>query len=225
MSFAAQILDGTRDAQGAPVTFTENIFDGALAAFAAYIEEKIPALVGRVKPDAEDEEGSFDGGDYPQVRVLKAGRFRNEPWLSIEAEDNPDPSHFVIYTGTWEGQVEIRIRALSKPERGRIEQAILDLFNLEEGDEHTVTATIPNVVVSGVATRYGAPAYFSIGDEGWGDEMVFEKKRQSSMFVDAWIPELALRDEIPFANEIRLAMEYLDGDGNVVQTSEVVVEE
>lgn len=103
----------------------------------------------------------------------------------------------LVTVGCFEGQVELRVAAVSRKEREDIQDLIWNALNQDEYRVGVLVAQTPAVKVAGTQFLYQALAVAvlpdSDGSEEWREEMVFEASRYSYITLDVSYPALVNR--------------------------------
>lgn len=170
------------------------IKESACVALANFLEESIPSIEGKVFYQAADEE---ELAKFPSVVILP-NTMKFTPWIEDELDDS-DPTRLIASVGDFEGTVEIRVYAKSPRERAKIEQRIVDTFLAREGAPGVIVAqTEPlDMHVAGggeEVTLYSASVAYTLSDETWHEERVFDKKRFDYMEIEMIFPALVARN-------------------------------
>lgn len=126
----------------------------------------------------------------------------------------------LVTVGAFEGQVEIRVAAVSKKEREDIQDLVWNALNQDEYRIGVLVAQTAAVKVAGTQFLYQALAVAVLpdgdGSEEWREEMVFEASRYSYITLDVAYPALVNRQAYDM-NTMTLAFtEDLDSDTPVL---------
>lgn len=132
---------------------------------------------------------------HPSVQLLPK-RFTFTAFQDEEVDTTISDRSLVV-VGCFEGQVEIRVAALSKKEREDIQDLVWNALNQDEYRIGVLLAQTPAVKVAGTQFVYAATVSCvlpdSDGAEEWREEAVFEASRYSYITLDVSYPAMVNR--------------------------------
>jgi hypothetical protein len=144
---------------------------------------------------------------HPSVQLLPK-RFVFTAFQDEEVDDSVSDKNLVV-VGAFEGQVELRVAALSKKEREDIQDQVWNALNQDEYRIGVLLAQTPAVKVAGTQFLYAATVSCvlpdSDGTEEWREEAVFESSRYSYVTLDFSYPALVSRAGVYTIDHLRVA--------------------
>jgi hypothetical protein len=165
----------------------------ACQVLADYITARIPSLAARAV-HAEPE----DDATYPSAVVMPR-RFSFVAFQSDEVNAPEDSLELVTEVGAFEGSVDLRLYALSAPQREEYEDKLVALFLERDGAPGVLVVTCPAVTIAGSVSpplevsTYDAPVAFTLDESEWNDEKVFDKRRYTYLTLGLVLPALLLQ--------------------------------
>lgn len=132
---------------------------------------------------------------HPSIQLMPRKFTFNS--FNDEELDSSVSDHLLVNVGCFEGQMEIRVGALSRSEREAIQELVWGAFCQDELRSGIIVAQTPAVLVMG--TQYLAQATVVAqfpdddGSEEWREEMVFTAERYSYLTVGVSYPALVSR--------------------------------
>lgn len=168
----------------------------ACSVLAAYIAAHIPAFAGGKARAAHAE--PEDDATYPSVVVMPR-KFVFQPFQEDEVWSPADSTERVVEVGALEGRVELRLYALSGPQRDEYEDKLTALFLERDNTPGVLVVTCPAVTIAGSisppteVSTYDAPVAFTLDDVEWEEEKVWDKRRYSYLTLGLNLPALLLQ--------------------------------
>jgi hypothetical protein len=193
---------------------------------ADYITAQIPSLAARAV-HAEPE----DDATYPSAVVMPR-RFVFQPFQEDEVWAPDDSMERVVEVGAFEGRVELRLYALSAPQREEYEDKLTALFLSRTDAPGVLVVTCPAVTIAGQVSpptevsTYDAPVAFTLDDTEWEDEKVFDKRRYTYLTLGLNLPALLLQsvytiEEYVLAINHDLASDIPDEEVQITEEGDV----
>lgn len=192
----------------------------ACEAIALRIAGAVSELSSTAKASHADEEVK---AAYPSLRVMP-GRMTFVPYQEDEIDytvagaqpgDDPiypnDPetgeiaSVVLATVGDFEGTVELKLYCDSQKKRETIEGKIMALLLGREGAPGNLVVQTAALTLDANVTLYTATVSCFLDDEDWNEEMVFDKKRMSTLTLQCSFPALITRT-IYRMDDVRLAI-------------------
>mgnify|MGYP001565042282 CR=1 FL=1 len=190
----------------------------ACKALADHVAGEIPALAGKVRILHGEPE---DDAAYPGLTILPR-RFSFEPWQEDEVWTPLTSTEMVTEVGTFSGTVELRLLALSGPQREVNEERLTRLFLARAGAPGVLVLTLAALEIDETATLYSAPVAFTLEDGEWHEERVWDKRRYTYMTVGLTLPAL-VRTTAPLIDLPILAINHDLASDVPVEQVEVTV--
>ena len=168
----------------------------ACSVLAAYIAAHIPAFAGGKARAAHAE--PEDDAQYPSVVVLPR-RFSFQPFQEDEVHAPELGTERVVEVGAFEGAVDLRLYALSGPQRDEYEDKLTALFLERDDSPGVLVVTCPAVTIAGSVSpptevsTYDAPVAFTLDDTEWNEEKVFDKRHYTYLTLGLNLPALLLQ--------------------------------
>lgn len=186
------------------------------------IESLAEWLVALVAPDIPagdviiQDAGADAHACFPNLVVRHIGAYEfqafeeDEIWTTDDTDpDNPNTR--AVQVGDLSGQIEIILGATNEPFRERMEDRILHALLKETSQEGfgrpgVLVLQLDNFTVGGIANMADVPVGYVLQTETWQEEMVFEKKRYSTLTLDIDMPALVVRQGMYDIDELVLAI-------------------
>ena len=105
----------------------------------------------------------------------------------------------VVEVGAFEGAVDLRLYALSGPQRDEYEDKLTALFLERDDSPGVLVVTCPAVTIAGSVSpptevsTYDAPVAFTLDDTEWNEEKVFDKRHYTYLTLGLNLPALLLQ--------------------------------
>jgi hypothetical protein len=147
----------------------------ALARLVAALELACPALKDRITVEADRDEAM----KWPKLGV----RMVRAPFKAYDRRKVvQDAGATVFDVGHFAPLVQLRLGAPTQRQRVDLGEQLLGAF--------LGTGYRPGILVTDLPECFGTVAAWELDDEGWNDEMAFDKKFWSVMTLSGWIPAL-----------------------------------
>lgn len=182
----------------------------ACQVLADHIAANIPAFAGgkarAVHAEPEDD------ATYPSVVVMPR-RFAFQSFQEDEVHAPAASTELVTEVGAFEGSVDLRLYALSAPQREEYEDKLTALFLQREGAPGVLVLVCPAVTIAGQVSpptelsTYDAPVAFALDESEWHEEKVFDKRRYTYLTLDVVLPAL-VRQSVYTIEEYVLAINH-----------------
>lgn len=143
-----------------------------------------------------------DIGEYEQDQVYPAVVVTPQPFtFTPQQEEELDTrlhDRLLVQVGEYEGTVELRCYEMHLHKREELEQAVLDIIHVGDGELASGLITVPvkGLTFRGASYLHEPRAAFVLTDEQWRNEMVFASEVYAYLSLDAMIPALASREGI-----------------------------
>lgn len=146
---------------------------------------------------------------FPHLVVRQSGTFEYMPWDEDQVWSTATTE--TVQVGDLSGKVEIILGATTQQVRAKIEDKILGAFfgSVDDTAPHrsgVLVLQMDQFLVGGVANLANLPVGYVLGTDTWDEEMVFERKRFSSMVVEVDLPCLVTRTPVYDINTLALAI-------------------
>lgn len=141
---------------------------------------------------------------YPNLLVRAVGRFTFEAFEDEQVAATARTQ--TVHVGDMSGVVELVLGATSAPERERLGSRVLDAFLQDELRRGVLVVRLRGLEVSGYPLAAEVPVAFCLSDDGWRDELVFDRKRYQTLTVSVDFPVLVTRSNVPDISELVLAL-------------------
>lgn len=169
-----------------------------------------------------DDAGTERPACFPHLVVRQSGTFdfiamdEDQVWSTATSQ--------TVQVGDLSGKIEIILGATTRLIRARIEDKILASFfgSTDDTAPHrpgVLVLQMDQFTVGGVANLANLPIGYVLGSDTWDEEMVFERKRFSSMIVEVDLPCLVTRTPVHDIDTLALAI-----TADLVSTDPVVDE-
>lgn len=136
---------------------------------------------------------------YPAL-VIEPVRLRYRPEQEEERFE-PDAMHLVTSVGTYVATVQLKLAGANEFQRWDLQERISRVFLETEGHAGILLTTVVS------APEYGNfLAAWSIDDEEWQDEKVFDSQFWSTMTVEGLIPALVTRAGVANITTLRVGI-------------------
>jgi hypothetical protein len=169
----------------------------ALEALAADVAQVLDGDVHEVLVGEQDPEKQ---PCFPNVVVRAVGAFTFEPFDDDEIETAGN--HLVDHVGDFTGKVEIRIGARTPAEREAFGERVLHRFLSQQGRRGVLVLQLPGLEINGYTLATDVPVAFCLDQDGWNDEMVFDKKRYQYLELAVDLPALVNRFPVYDINQL-----------------------
>lgn len=177
----------------------------------ALVEVLKPLLLPEVPGDdiIIGDPGADRQACWPHVQVRQVGPFTFESF-----EEDPlwtTTDQLAIQVGDLTGQIEIKLGATNAGQRDDLEDRVLNAFleaHNQEGNGRpgVLVVQLDSFTIAGKAALASVPVAYVLQTETWQEELVFEKKRYSSLVVDVDMPAIVIREGIPDIDTLVLAI-------------------
>lgn len=146
---------------------------------------------------------------FPHLVVRQSGTFEYTPWDDDEVWSTATTQ--TVQVGDLSGKVEMILGATTRQVRAKLEDKILQAFygSTDDTAAHrggVLILQMDQFTVGGVANLAPLPVGYVLGTDTWDEEMVFERKRFSSMVVEVDLPCLITRTPVYDINTLALAI-------------------
>lgn len=146
---------------------------------------------------------------FPSLVVRQSGTFSFQAWDDDEVWTTATTQ--TVQVGDLSGKIEMVLGATTRKSRAAIEDKVLAAFygNVDDTAAHrggVLVLQMDQFTVGGVANLAQIPIAYVLGDDTWNEEMVFERKRFSSMVVEVDLPCLVTRTPVYDLDTLALAI-------------------
>ncbi len=153
---------------------------------------------------------------FPHLVIRHVGAYEFQPFEEDEvwATDSAhatQPNTQAVQVGDMSGQIELLLGATNEAFRERVEDRILNAFLAGQSPEGfarpgVLVQQLDSFEVAGAASLADVPVGYMLQTETWQEEMVFEKKRFSSLMLDVDMPALVIRTDAYDIDSLILAI-------------------
>lgn len=168
-------------------------------------------VAGDIPPEdvIVEDAGTERPACFPNLVVRQSGTFAFQAWGEDQVWSTATTQ--TVQVGDLSGKIEINLGATTRQARAKIEDKILSAFygNVDDNAAHrggVLVLQMDQFLVGGVANLAQLPIGYVLGDDTWDEEMVFERKRFSSMVVEVDLPCLVTRTPVYDINTLALAI-------------------
>jgi hypothetical protein len=179
-----------------------------LEALAEYLRPLVLPEVANTDVIVSDA-GAEEHACWPHVVVRQSGVFEFEAfeedtlWTTSTSQ--------AVQVGDLTGQVEVVIGATNQVQREELEDRILEAFLGFQGTDGlsrpgVIVVQLDGFKVGGKAALQGVPVAYVLQTETWNEEMVFDRKRFSSLTVAVDLPALVIREGVHDIDTLVLAI-------------------
>jgi hypothetical protein len=193
----------------------------AAEALADFLRPYVHAVTGTTSTPVTATQADYeDEAGHPSVVVLPR-RMKFMQWQDDELDESV-PDKLLVNVGEFEGTAEIRIVGLGKYERGLVEQAVLDALLSGDVPGTTVLQAAP-VKVGATQYEHEPLIAYTLDEEDWREELVFENERYSFLTLGLNYEAFASRD-VWILDQIVLAFtEDLDSAPSTLVTEDTTL--
>lgn len=169
------------------------------------LAEYLRTIVAPAIPAADvivQDAGADAPACFPHLVIRRSGPFEfmpfeeDELWTTEAVDANPNTR--TVQVGDISGEIEVMLGATNQVAREKLEDKILNAFLSATNQDEFVRPGVlvqhlDNFLIGDVVQIHTVPIGYVLKTELWNEEMVFEKKRFSSLMLEVDMPALVTR--------------------------------
>lgn len=146
---------------------------------------------------------------FPRLLIRWAGPLTFMPFEDDEVWSTTTTQ--AVEVGDFQGQIQIELGTVSTVLRETLEDRLLNAFLAGQSPDGfsrpgVLVAQLDQFLVGGTANLATVPVAYVLQQEAWQEELVFDLKRFSSLYIDVDMPALVVRTGVPTIESLVLAI-------------------
>ncbi len=175
------------------------------------VDPEIPAADVVIGEPGADEHACFPHLVVRHQGTYEFQAFEEDEMWATDGTHLTQPNVRAVQVGDLSGQIEIRLGTTNQPLREKLEDRILHAFLASQnyqgfGRPGVHVEQLDAFVVNERLNLAQVPVGYAVTTEAWIEEMVFEKKRFSSLMLDVDMPAIVIRTDVYDIDTLVLAI-------------------